>query len=456
MNERSFERLFAERMEAERGSTRLPDAFYDGFRQRARAVRQRPRWLALIKEPPMRTDSQLGVGSPTVRIAAVMAATVLLAMALVGGGIAGSRLLGADGIVVDASGNGTVTTITEAVAMAQDGDEILVRPGTYRESIVIDKDITLRGEDRDSVIIDPPDDSPVYDDVWWGRSPYSILLIDNAAEVSELTISFSTPAGVDDPSDDHYFVVRGGAPLIHDISMSGGGLYLHAGSAATVRDSDLEGTWVFLEERSPATIEDSSFAAVVANSTNTPTSGGPSTIRNNRTHGILINGPALVEGNEVFAHEVPLWSDGQYGSGIDVQGGEGWIIRANTVTGFLDDTAIVASRTSSGEIVDNVVVDSRTGIHLGAGSHVVEGNEVSGGDTGIVTSLGSSSLLAGNSVTGAAGRGLVLLGSPILRGNHSCGNGENLWIAEGSTPDIDDSNEICPDPAIDDPAGTTR
>jgi len=48
-------------------------------------------------------------------------------------------------------------------------------------------------------------------------------------------------------------------------------------------------------------------------------------------------------------------------------------------------------------------------------------------------------------VTGVSGRGLALVGSPVLRDNRSCGNGENLWIAEGATPDIDESNEICPD-----------
>jgi hypothetical protein len=202
---------------------------------------------------------------------------------------------------------------------------------------------------------------------------------------------------------------------------------------------------VFFEEQSPATIEHSSFTAIVANSTNTPISGGPSTIRNNRTSGILINGPALVEGNEVVESEEPYQGDKQYGSAIDVQGGEGWIVRDNTVSGFLGDTAIEASRASAGEISDNVVVDSRTGIHLGREGQVVEGNQITGGLVGIVTN-GSPSL-TGNRVEGAAERGLVLWGAPVLRDNHSCGNGENLFIAPAATPDIDESNEICPDTA---------
>jgi len=443
MNEQSsFERLVADQL-ARAGIGAAPGHAIEDTISRAGRTKPLPRWLALIKEPPMRISSSLAVGSPTARVAAIVVATLLLAAMLAGAGIAGSRLLAADGIiVVDPSGAGTVTTITDAVAMAEDGDEILVKSGTYRESVIIDKDITLRGEDRDSVIIELPADPPLYDAFWWGPATYWILLQESDAAISAVT--FSGPDADSGPN----LVARGGAPLFHDIAMSGGNLYLHAGSAATLRDSDLEGTWVQIEEQSPATIEDSSFGAVVANSANTRTYGGPSTIRNNRTHGILINGSALVEGNEVVAPEVSLWSDKQYGSAIDVQGGEGWVIRDNTVTGFRNDVAIDAWRVSAGEIVRNTVVDSQTGINLGARSHVVEGNEISGGDVGIVTITGSASTLTGNSVSGVSGRGFALLGgSPVLRHNHSCGNGENLWIGEGATPDIDESNEICPDTA---------
>ena len=103
----------------------------------------------------MRIESRLAVGSPAVRVAAILAATMLLAATLAAAGIAGQRLLAASGvIVVDQSGAGDHTTITDAVSAAVDGDEILVKPGTFLESIVIDKDITLLGEDQDSVTIE--------------------------------------------------------------------------------------------------------------------------------------------------------------------------------------------------------------------------------------------------------------------------------------------------------------
>ena len=132
MNEElDFARTVADHIASE-GVPPPSDAFYDELISRAGRSGQRPEWLALLKEPPMRHESTLAVGSPTFRIAAILVATILLLAALAGAGIAGSRLLAADGtIVVDPSGNGTTTTIQDALAMADDGDEIVVRPGVY-------------------------------------------------------------------------------------------------------------------------------------------------------------------------------------------------------------------------------------------------------------------------------------------------------------------------------------
>lgn len=44
-------------------------------------------------------------------------------------------------------------TINQAIQNAIDGDTVLVRQGIYNETIVIDKAITLKGEDTNSTII---------------------------------------------------------------------------------------------------------------------------------------------------------------------------------------------------------------------------------------------------------------------------------------------------------------
>ena len=106
--ERSFERFVADNVAGNAQGTPLPDDFYDDIHSFATTTRQRPEWLALIKEPPMRTNSRVAVGSPTVRVLAVVVATLLLIAAMAAVGIGVQRLLAADCvIIVDQSGAAT-------------------------------------------------------------------------------------------------------------------------------------------------------------------------------------------------------------------------------------------------------------------------------------------------------------------------------------------------------------
>ena len=71
-------------------------------------TRPRPRWLALMKEPPMRISSHVAVGSPTARLATIAVATLLLALMAGGAVVAGATLLAGPGVIVvaqDGSGD---------------------------------------------------------------------------------------------------------------------------------------------------------------------------------------------------------------------------------------------------------------------------------------------------------------------------------------------------------------
>ncbi|HEX7115844.1 MAG TPA: hypothetical protein VF193_11995 [Steroidobacter sp.] len=50
-------------------------------------------------------------------------------------------------IVVDANGNGDFSTLQEAIAVAQDGDTIVVKAGTYTGGITVEKSISIVGEE---------------------------------------------------------------------------------------------------------------------------------------------------------------------------------------------------------------------------------------------------------------------------------------------------------------------
>lgn len=77
-------------------------------------------------------------------------------------------------------------TLTAAVDKVAEGGLILVAPGTYEESVTIDKsDVTLRGTDRNTTVIDGA-----------GRRPFGVVVIADGVTVENLTVRAHTFYGV--------------------------------------------------------------------------------------------------------------------------------------------------------------------------------------------------------------------------------------------------------------------
>jgi len=97
MNDDRFERDVAS-VFAGMAPTHSPDGLLDDVFLTTGRMRPRPRWLALIKEPPMRQSSRVAVGSPAFRLVSVTLLTlVLLLLSLVAVGV-GARVLSADSL----------------------------------------------------------------------------------------------------------------------------------------------------------------------------------------------------------------------------------------------------------------------------------------------------------------------------------------------------------------------
>jgi pectin methylesterase-like acyl-CoA thioesterase len=79
-------------------------------------------------------------------------------------------------------GPGGYATITKAVDAARDGDTILVRPGRYEESVVVDgKTITIRGDgERDAIV------------VGWDEGP-AFVLVETRSTLAGLTLTGESP-----------------------------------------------------------------------------------------------------------------------------------------------------------------------------------------------------------------------------------------------------------------------
>jgi parallel beta-helix repeat protein len=353
------------------------------------------------------------------------------------------------------------------VAVAEDGDMVLLRAGSYPESVTVSRSITLRGDDPGEVFIEVgsgcstdaetgtpvcPADVPVFERFWLESVPYGLLLEDTDAKVSDLGFHFSGHgSGI---------VVDGGAPVLsgitYDTSDDRDKLYVAGGSAATIRNSDLGKGSLVVKERSPVIVEDSHFGTLELNTGDLadrgmkpiddfPPSmkGGPATIRGNRATIILFEGSPLVEGNEVGppADEWPA---------IGVESGEGWIIRGNIVTGSTSSAGAILETlgAGSGSIADNTLVGNDVGISI-ASTSTVEGNTITEGKVGITVASEGSPSLIGNTVEGLERVGISIgpWSDPVLIGNRSCNNGKDIQIFGTRELTIDDSNEICVMPA---------
>jgi len=141
-------------------------------------------------------------------------------------------------------------------------------------------------------------------------------------------------------------------------------------------------------------------------------------------------------------------------TGVDIQDHGFGIPDTGTVAEVRDNrffgasSGISAGSDTTVEISDNRFEDAG-GIAISVtrpASATVTGNTVEGGGTGIVVSGDFD--VDSNTVTGVEGRGLVISGgSPVLTGNRVCDNGTNLVVGDSATPEIDASNEICPEGA---------
>lgn len=106
--------------------------------------------------------------------------------------------------VVDASLRGKPASVAAAVAEAQPGDRIIVKPGVYRESIVIDKALELVGEgDANEIVIEGSGEDTLVFDAPHGR-------------IANLTLRQSPS----DESAGHCLVIRTGRPIVEGCVIS--------------------------------------------------------------------------------------------------------------------------------------------------------------------------------------------------------------------------------------------
>ena len=390
-------------------------------------------------------------------------------------------------LTVAVDGGADYTSISEAVAAAQDGDTVLVAPGRYDEALIVDKDITLRGTgDRPrDVAIYVPEDAPAAAEA---MPPLSILLhgpetppypavgiqvLDSSATLANLNVM-----GLDDGIA---MLVRGGAPALEAVVLShrsylgpspdcaergaqeqlAGGLFILDGADASITASEVWHT-VRIDGDSSASIKDSllQFPAVAVQGGSTidlvgnsiwacenqalsVTDGSTATIRNNKFHsgGVDVRGTlgavasATIEDNTF---------DAGHATSVYVNNDAQATIAGNRFYG--NQNAVTISHADA-VVRDNKFVSNANAINLMDSDSEVMGNTISDGEMGIATVSTGTPTIRDNSVDGVASRGIVIGGGrPIIEGNHVCGSEINLSIAPNAEPVLGE-NDICPDGA---------
>ncbi|WP_309617865.1 right-handed parallel beta-helix repeat-containing protein [Salinibacterium sp.] len=116
------------------------------------------------------------------RLAAVAFGSIVSCAMLLSGCAVAAQSTGAAVVTVPTD----AATITEAVSMVSAGGLILVEPGTYTESVSVNKnDVTIRGTDRNTVVIDGE-----------GLRPNGIEVIAGGVRIQNLTVVNHTFNGV--------------------------------------------------------------------------------------------------------------------------------------------------------------------------------------------------------------------------------------------------------------------
>jgi len=327
--------------------------------------------------------------------------------------------------VVVADGSGQYRTIAEAVEAAEDGDTVVVRPGIYRESVVIAKDITLRGEgDRDEIIIESPAELPDLIDPR-AEDPFALRLDGSSATVLNLT--FRGPASAID--------IRGGSPWIENVAVidvAGDGISIVDGSAPEIHRSLFRKGGVFVDGASRPVIKDNEFVESgiqigpccwITPPAGTGTPSDPPSV-------------ALIEGN--------IFQDSRQAIFVGV--GMSATIEDNTIMNSEESGLFLGYVGPDTAVRRNVIRDNQTAIMIVDGEPIViDANDVNANEAGIVLS-GSASTLRANVVRG--NKAGIVIGSsdggasPTLQGNTIEGNGRGLAIMAGTSPVLSD-NVVC-------------
>ena len=332
-------------------------------------------------------------------------------------------------IVVDQMGRTGFATISAAIAHAKPGAKILVMPGTYNESILIDKPLEIVGDGRRGEIIVKSLDA-------------AVVRCDTArARISNLRLS---QAGSE--RFNCVDLVRGRLEIECCEISSGGMTGIVARGSSTylhITESEIHGcasVGISLSEHCEAVITNCTFTDNRGSAIDI-FSSADAKITNSKffrgwTGGIYVHdrGRATVVSNDIFANGL---------SGIAITTNAEPVIRGNRIFGHVCSDVFVGEN-GKGTIEENEIRGGCfAGIEVCSGSEpIIRNNKIIESQSGGIYAhdFGKSLVIENNNVSRNAFSGIFLdgPGRAVIRRNHIAGNGQyGICLSNHATADVE-------------------
>ena len=309
--------------------------------------------------------------------------------------------------VVDPFYRGDFATIGEAITAANPGDRIVVKPGLYQESLVIDKPLEILG------------DGAVADIRVQARDAHVLVFQANISRVANLTLQQMGGEGVWYGVD----ISQGRLELEGcDItSQSGACVAIHGGADPRLRRNaihDGKQVGVYVYDQGLGALEDNDITANVLAGVNITTGGNP-TLRSNTIHdgqqsGVYVydQGLGTLEHNDITANAY---------AGVEIRTGGNPTLRGNTIHDGQQSGVYVHDQGLGTLEHNDITANVIAGVEIATGGNpTLRGNTIHDGKAGGVyiddQGLGT---LENNNITANAYSGVEIAtgGNPTLRGN---------------------------------------
>ena len=333
--------------------------------------------------------------------------------------------------VVDPFYRGDFTTISEAVKSARPGDRILVRPGLYPESLVIDKPLEILG------------DGPAADIQVHVRDTHVVVFRANISRIANLTLRQAGGEGI------WYGVDIGQGRLELEgcdiTSHSSACIAIHGGADPrlrrnTIHDGNGPGVWVY--DQGLGILEDNDITANAYAGVQITTGGNPTlrrnTIHDGKRHGVLVGdqGLGILEDNDITANAL---------AGVGIAAGGNPTLRRNTIHDGQQNGVLVGDQ-GLGILEDNdITANTLAGVSIRTGGNpTLRRNTIHDGQqAGVYVWDQGLGIVEDNDITANASAGVEIRtgGNPTLRRNRINRNEYRaVWIHQGGKGVVEDND----------------